>query len=49
MNKTNWTALEIHARRLANLRANGEDVRNTVAWRDALAEGRMLRMHGMIP
>jgi hypothetical protein len=35
-------AREISARRIAALIANGEDVRNSPAWRDALAERRML-------
>ena len=35
-------AREISDRRIAALKANGEDVRNTVAWRDAMSERRMI-------
>ncbi len=36
------TALEISDRRIAYLVSKGEDVRGTVAWRDAMAERRMI-------
>lgn len=36
-------AREISERRIAALIANGEDVRNTPAWRDAMSESRMIR------
>jgi hypothetical protein len=36
-------AREISERRIAVLIANGEDVRNTPAWRDAMSESRMIR------
>lgn len=35
-------AREISERRIAALIANGEDVRNTPAWRDAMSESRMI-------
>ena len=35
-------AREISDHRIAALKANGEDVRNTVAWRDAMSERRMI-------
>lgn len=39
-------ARDISDRRMAALRANGEDVRNTIAWRDALDErGQIERAH----
>jgi len=36
------TAREISDRRFAALCANGDDVRRTVAWQDALAERRQI-------
>ena len=37
-------AREISERRIAALIANGEDVRNTPAWRDAMSEARAIRI-----
>jgi hypothetical protein len=42
-------AKAISDRRLAVLRAAGEDVRNTVAWRDAVSESRMIRIMSGAP
>lgn len=46
-------ARETSKRRIAALIANGEDVRNTPAWRDAMSEIRMIdlmsRMTGSVP
>ncbi len=37
-------AIAISDRRIAALRANGEDKRNTPAWRDAMSERRMINI-----
>lgn len=49
MTKTEYArACDISDRRLAALRANGEDTRNTVAWRDACSERSMINLYNYL-
>ena len=41
-------SIDISDRRIAALLANGEDVRNSPAWRDALDEARMVRLYARL-